>query len=418
MMARLKSAVKKALKRLMPASLRRTLRLIQLQIQVDRVLPKKKIVSDRNLSLGVTLIGDLQGCSGLAEASRGTRSCIQALGIPVDEICMVAASLKKANSDNGITLIHTNPDCLANICKYLPSAYWGERYLIGEWAWEQERLPSAWVRCIPLFDEIWAPSEFTAKAIRRETDIPVQVVPLVVSPICDESCDRETFGLPEDLFLCLIAFDYYSVMERKNPEGAINAYKKAFSDCKENVGLVIKTRNLTDEAKGWLEEQLKEWPNVFILNHDYTHEQVNSLVRSVNVYISLHRAEGFGLVMAEAMSLGTPVIATNWSGNTEFMNADVACMVDAEITTLQKDYIPFMKGSRWAEPNVQQAAEYLVRLYENPEWRNELSNKAQKYISQKLSVPAVSELIGERLREIAKKRGLNMDTDEQYNNQQ
>lgn len=207
--------------------------------------------------------------------------------------------------------------------------------------------------------------------------------------------------MPKDLFLCLLTFDYYSVMERKNPEGAICAFKQAFNDCKEQVGLIIKTRNTSREALQWLNSMLDGWPNIYIFNQEYTHEQANSLMKAADVYLSLHRAEGFGLVLAEAMKIGTPVIATAWSGNMEFMNSEVACMVPATLTTLKNDYPPFVKGSRWAEPNISIAAGYLRHLHNDLEYRNCLANKAQKYITDKLSIGTIAGDMKDRLEEIA-----------------
>lgn len=399
-----KSLAKRIVKPLVPVSARAFLRRMQNQLSMYRAMQEKKKKPPQTLSWGVTLIGDLNGGSGLAEASRGNLRCMEMAGIPVNAFRMEANELRRVNSDKGILFVHTNPDQMFRICQNLPSEQWRGRYVIGEWAWEQETIPKSWIECLPLFDEIWTPSEFTARAIRKTTELPVQVVPHIVHPRCDDNYNRNSFGLPNDLFLCLIVFDYNSVMERKNPEGAIHAYKLAFRLCKEQVGLVIKARNLTAQAKHWIESRLQGWPNIFIINQDFSHEQVNSLIRSVDVYISLHRAEGFGLVMAEAMRLGTPVVATNWSGNTEFMNADVACMVDVEMKSLEKDYPPFLKGSRWADPDIDQAAMFLQKLYEQPEWRSQLSAVAQESIVSELSEERISKLISTRLCEIKKQR--------------
>lgn len=399
-----KSLFKRIVKPLVPVSVRAFLRRMQNQRSMYRAVQEKKNKPVQALSWGVVFVGDLNGGSGLAEASRGNLSCMEMAGIPVNAFCMEANELRRVNSDKGILFVHTNPDQLFRICENLPSEQWRGRYVIGEWAWEQETIPESWVKCLPLFDEIWTPSEFAARAIRKTTELPVQVVPHIVHPRCDDDYSRNSFGLPNDLFLCLIVFDYNSGMERKNPEGAIQAYKLAFGLCKEQVGLVIKTRNLTAQAKHWLESRLQGWPNIFVLNKDFSHEQVNSLVRSVDVYVSLHRAEGFGLVMAEAMRLGTPIVATNWSGNTEFMNANVACMVDVKMKVLEKDYPPFLKGSRWADPDIEQAAMFLRRLYEQPGLRNRLSIAAQEFIAQELSEERISKLISTRLYEIGKQR--------------
>ena len=128
--------------------------------------------------------------------------------------------------------------------------------------------------------------------------------------------------------------------------------------------------------------------------------KLNSLIKDVDVFISMHRAEGFGLVMAEAMLNGTPVIATDWSSNTEFMNQDVACMVDYTFVTLKEDFPPYKAGAVWADPNPDTAADYMKKLYSQPEFYREKAQKAQTYIADKLSMSNAVELIEKRMEEI------------------
>lgn len=392
---------KKILKPLIPSTVRREFRRIQKEKVSEQIVHIRQIPCTDKRTWGVNIIGDLTGSSGLAEASRGNMQCLEKMHVPLYPVALDEDSLRTFNSEYGITLIHTNPDQLDNVCRFLPEIHWENRYVIGEWVWEQEDLPDWWKPYLRFFDEIWTPSEFAAAAIKKSTDMPVRVVPHIINPICDEEWDRNRFGLPKDLFLCLLTFDYYSVMERKNPEGAIRAFKQAFNDYKGQVGLIIKTRNTSSEALQWLHSMLDGWPNIYIFNQEYTHEQANSLMKAADVYLSLHRAEGFGLVLAEAMKIGTPVIATAWSGNMEFMNSEVACMVPATLTTLKYDYPPFVKGSRWAEPDISIAAEYLRRLYDEPQYRKCIADKAQKYIADKLSIKTIAGDMKDRLNEIA-----------------
>ena len=210
--------------------------------------------------------------------------------------------------------------------------------------------------CFNLFHEIWTPSEFISEALRKKTDKPVRTMPYHVTAECDEICNRDFFGLPKEQFLFLMMYDSASVMERKNPLGVIEAFKRAFSTEERQVGLVIKMKSSSQEEEKFLRGKLQGYKNVYFVKETLSKPQVGSLLKCVDVFVSLHRAEGFGLVMAEAMLLGTPVIATNWSANTEFMSNDIACMVDCELVELEKDYGPFKKGQRWAEPDIQQAA--------------------------------------------------------------
>jgi glycosyltransferase involved in cell wall biosynthesis len=121
------------------------------------------------------------------------------------------------------------------------------------------------------------------------------------------------------------------------------------------------------------------------------------------VYVSLHRAEGFGLVMAEAMLLGTPVIATNWSANTEFMSEESSCMVDYKMITLTEDILPFKKGYRWAEADTQQAADYMRRLYEDKDYYDKKKTLAASYVREKLSMERCKAKMQGRLNEIWRK---------------
>lgn len=397
------SCIKTIVRPFIPASIRRKIRRWEKQRVVNRAMQARSQGKDLHLDWGVSMIGDLHRSSGLGAASRANLQCLKYAGIPTQEVPMTDEQLMNFKSCNKVMLIHTNPDQLDRICELLPAQQWQGKYVIGEWVWEQEQLPDWWMPYLDLFDEIWTPSRFAAAAIQKATDKTVRVLPHMVEPICDERWDCKAFGLPDDVFLCLVTFDYHSVIARKNPEGAIKAFCKAFANCKDQVGLVLKARNTPPEIVRQLRGELKDWPHVFCLIEDYTKEQVNSLIRSVDVYISLHRSEGFGLVLAEAMYLGTPVVATNWSGNTEFMNSDVACMVNAPLITLQKDELPFLKGSRWAEPDINEAAYYLRKLYDDSRWRVEISQRAKAYVQKYLSVSAVSAQMEDYLLEIREK---------------
>ena len=150
---------------------------------------------------------------------------------------------------------------------------------------------------------------------------------------------------------------------------------------------------MTKDVREKLTGLLAGWPNITIIDGNYSKERTNSLIRLADVYLSLHRSEGFGLFLAEAMYLGTPVIATNWSGNTDFMSGKTACLVDAKIVKLKHDHLPFRKGSRWAEPNVEQAAEYLKQLYQEPMLRQEIAKKAEGDIKERLGIISISKII-------------------------
>ena len=130
--------------------------------------------------------------------------------------------------------------------------------------------------------------------------------------------------------------------------------------------------------------------------------EVNSLLRDVDVFVSLHRAEGFGLGMAEAMLNGTPCIATNWSANTEFMDEKSACMVDYQLIELTEDIGPFKAGNRWADADVAQAAEYMKRLYADKAFYDIIKNNALSHINEVLSEERITVMMRERVEAIRK----------------
>jgi len=189
-------------------------------------------------------------------------------------------------------------------------------------------------------------------------------------------------------------------MSRKNPQGVINAYEQAISEDEEDVGLVVKINNAQQSEIDELKMALSSCSNVFIISDVLDKEQVNALISCVDVYISLHRSEGFGLVPMEAMFLETPVIATNWSANTEFMNNDVACMVDYTFVNITEDSGPYKAGNRWAEPNISHAAEYIKKLSIDGQLRRQLAERAKVHIVEHFAPDKAAVMINSRIEEI------------------
>lgn len=299
-----------------------------------------------------------------------------------------------------INLIHINPSDLAIAYLTLDKSVWEYKYNIGFWLWELEEFPDEWVNCFNVLDEIWTPSEFVSNSIRKKTSLPVHTMIYPISAPINEKYNRAYFNLPEDKFLFLCMYDSNSVTERKNPMAVINAFKKAFKPTNESVGLVIKINNPDPDDLDLIRHTLREYPNIYIIDEIMTKIEVNSLIKKVDVLVSLHRAEGFGLPLAEAMLLGTPTIATAWSANTEFMNNEIACMVDYSLIALDKDYGVFKKGNLWADPDVNHAAEHMRKLFEDKNFYSTISINAQNYIKDNLNLEKASNAIEHRINQI------------------
>lgn len=368
---------------------------------------------------GINLVGAIKVETGLGQSCRLVVAELEASKVPFSVYqyeqlgAMVNGDYESYNDrissklPYNINLIHINPHELGLAFQQSHEKIWNGRYNIGFWLWELEEFPDEWVPCFHCLNEIWTPSEFTSNSIRKKTDLPVITIPYHVSPEVPKDPPhsyRKMFGLPEDKFLFLMMYDRNSMTERKNPQGVLEAYKRAFTDGRDadSAGLVIKVNNPTEHEIAMIRAMVSDHHNVYFITKTLTRNQVNELIYCVDTVVSLHRAEGFGLVLAEAMMLGTPTIATDWSSNTEFMNSDVACMVKAKLVEIREDTGVFKKGNLWADPDIDQAAMYMKRLYEDEIYGTELTQKAKVYIAEHLGMQRAAEQIRTRVEAIYK----------------
>ncbi len=360
---------------------------------------------------GVNLIGNIKAETGLGQSCRLVASALMQTDTKMSVYQYTQLGTQKTGDTSwdakisrdlpyDINLIHINPYEMGITYLQMDKSAWDYRYNIAYWLWELEEFPDEWTPCFHCLDEIWAPSEFICSAIRKKTPLPVRCMPYHVEVSMQREFGRSDFGLPEDKFLFLMMYDHSSGMERKNPVGVLKAFKSAFPKENDKVGLVIKVNNFTKEDEEKIGALLDEYTNVYLMKETLDRDHINSLTKCVDAVVSLHRAEGFGLVLAEAMLLGTPVIATNWSSNTEFMNAEVGCMVDYKMTVIEKDMPPFKAGNCWADPDIVQAAAYMQKLYEDKEYYQQMAVNAREHIQKLLSMERIAGLMKKRLAEI------------------
>jgi glycosyltransferase involved in cell wall biosynthesis len=360
---------------------------------------------------GVNIIGNIRLDAGLGQSMRLVVKEFEQTGIPfgiyehhiTEDFSMTDHScdaLIREDAPYSVNLIHINGHEFTKAYRQIGREKWDSHYNIAFWLWELEEFPKEWEGCIEVLDEIWTPAEFVSEAVRKRTDKPVVTIPYHVEAPTDAKYDRAYFGLPEDRFLFLMMYDGNSMVERKNPIGVLKAFKQAFPAERQDVALVIKMNGKQPKDMAEIKKHLDGYTNVYFITHTMSKTEVNSLIADADVFVSMHRAEGFGLVMAEAMLNGVPCIATNWSANTEFMNGDVACMLDYTFVTMKHDIGPYKKGSRWAEPSVEQAAMYMRRLSEDREYYDRLSRDAKTYIEERLGMKRITGLIEDRLHEI------------------
>nr|WP_243867110.1 glycosyltransferase [Paenibacillus sp. BK720] len=197
-------------------------------------------------------------------------------------------------------------------------------------------------------------------------------------------------------------YDVQSSTLRKNPRAVIEAFKLAFDKNDQRVGLVLKVNNpdFRPNELAELKKLIAERSNVHLMDKVLTRYEVNALLQCTDSYVSLHRAEGFGLGLAEAMYLGKPVIATNWSGNTEFMNASNSCPVSYQLVNIGQDWGPYKSHQIWAEPNIRHASEYMQRLVTDTRWRESIAASGMRTIHNEFSPAVIGQRIKNRLREL------------------
>ena len=250
------------------------------------------------------------------------------------------------------------PNTASLIRSVLPHA--ATAWRVGYWAWELPDPPSDWAGCERGVDEIWTPSTFSRDSLGRLVGRPVAVVPHVVG------ARPPRRRRPDGPFTVLAMADSRSSLSRKNPEGALRAFRAAFGMA-PTARLILKLSGRPDEVAA-LEASLGDLlggGNVEIERARLDGPALDALYRRADVLLSLHRAEGFGLPLAEAMAHGVPVVATGWSGNLDFMGESDSCPVPYRLTPV-RDAAAIYGGSTWAEPDIEAAAKTLRRLYQDP----------------------------------------------------
>ena len=342
-------------------------------------------------SAGVNLVGFAYGEFGLGENLRALASACRVGKIPF-AVLDVDMRLKTRQADRSLapyivdelrhkcSLFCLNPDMLKPVVRLMKPKGGERRYNVGFWFWELEQVPMQWEYAIDSVDEIWVATEFIAAAMRAATAKPVTKIHTPIDVKLSRPYARAEFGLPEDRFLFLFSFDFNSFAMRKNPEGAIAAFKRAFRSDRRDVGLVIKSINGGNAPAKLraLREHIGDDDRIVIVDAFMSRDQVFGLQSVVDAYVSLHRAEGLGLGLAESMFLGKPVIGTAYSGNLEFMNPENSCLVGFQLVAIEKgQYIIDDARFRWADPDVEQAAHWMTKLVDDAEFRSRIAARGQ-----------------------------------------
>ena len=320
---------------------------------------------------------EAHGRYGAFEASRPTGSIVV--------FCLPAFEMMRALAHTGIVLDRSR------------------QHIVGYWPWETTTFPAEWRHAYDAVDEVWASSRFLEQVYLTESSKPVIPMPLHVRtalPVTMSDID----GIFQGAFTFLGVFDFFSRIERKNPAGTIAAFRSAFPLGSEPVGLVLKTINgeRRPQDLAAMIEIAKFDRRVVIVDGVVSDAELSGLIKQAGAYISLHRAEGFGRPLVESMLLGTPVIATDWSGSADYLTEETGYPVRSHLRPVGQQEYPFAAGA-WADPDVGHAANQMRLVYRDGDNARLRAERAQRYVESAYGLATVSSRLKDRLLVIAKR---------------
>lgn len=369
---------------------------------------------NQDLDPGVNIIGSAKLKTGIGEMLRLIASACEHRKLPF-EITNYDFGMMHQNDDTSMqhfitskgryntSIFCLSSDKLLEFFQNQEYEKYRERYNIHYGAWELSVYPDQWLPLMNIVDEIWAFSSFMQQAVSEKSSCPVIHMPLPVDFPAVRHFHREYFHLPNEKFIFLFTFDLTSSFHRKNPLAVISAFNKAFDHDMNNVALVLKMNRI--EGIRQLQEEYDqilryagEDKRIHLIDRVLQREEFLGLIQVCNAYVSLHRSEGFGLGMAEAMKIGKPVIATNYSGNTDYMNSKNSCLVDYSLIPVKSGEYIHGDGQVWADPDIEHAAFYLNKLVNDSSYAMTIGKNAKKYMDENYNFKVIGEKYAKRLK--------------------
>ncbi|MDA0182392.1 methyltransferase domain-containing protein [Solirubrobacter phytolaccae] len=381
----------------------------------------------------VLVAGYLRGTLGLGQAGRAYTAALQSAGVavatrtlavdpPSDGLERKAPPRPQERTFTDVALpvgeepevnfLCVNADQTPELVEALGEEMDG-RYTIASWAWETDYIPERWDRAFGLVDELWVYSTYIADNLARASNVPIVVMPLPVEAP-DPAGATVPFAVP-DGFVFLFVFDFFSTLERKNPLGLVEAFKQAFAPG-EGPTLLLKTINADYrvQERERLRYAIGDRPDIVMVDQSLEPNELAALFTRADCYVSLHRAEGFGLTLAESMALGKPVIATGFSANTDFMTPSNSYLVDWELTEVGPDAEHYPANAHWAEPSLEHAAALMREVFDDQDAARARGDRARRDVLASLNTKAIGERARARLLRVSALRAGRAQPDERW----
>lgn len=367
----------------------------------------------------VLFIGHVEAGLGLGQSLRGLIEAAEAAGLPFAilpynhkvEQRYIGAFRSELYDRSGrylINLVEVAPDQVEYLLYELGPERREGSYSILRSYWELARAPDEWAAPLSAFDEIWAPSQFVADALRGVVDKPVYIVPPAVDVTIVKRWSRSDWNLDPTAFLFVYSFDLGSYPARKNPLGVVQAFRLAFPDPSLNVGLVLKhtgAPGVFEAYRAALQLLARTDPRIIVIDHEMERDEVLSLIATCDAYLSLHRSEGLGLGMIEAMMLGKPVIATDYSGSRDFLTPSTGFPIQHTLTRVHRHEYPHAERQHWAEPDLQHAARTMRAIHAGAPNVAAIARSGQTAAIARYGVDAVGSAVRTRLEQVYEQLG-------------
>jgi glycosyltransferase involved in cell wall biosynthesis len=363
---------------------------------------------------GVNVVGFLRGELGIGESARLVLGALQAAHVPVQarSIDDGLASRQRASFDGqgstsalfDTSIICVNADLTTRVADLADDVV-GRSFRIGMWYWEVEDFPASQHSGFDRLDEVWVATDFVRRAVEPHSPVPVRTLPPPLPQAGPSpAVGREDLGWP-DRPVFLFVFDFLSTAERKNPWGTVEAFRRAFSP---DDGPVLVLKSLNADKRPAEAERLRlataDLPHV-LLDERYLEPALrDAMMALADCYVSLHRSEGLGLTIAEAMAWGTPVIATAYSGNLQFMTPENSFLVPWTPVPIGAGAEPYPPDGTWAEPDLDAAAALMRQVIEDPELAARVGARAASDIATAHSPAAAGRRMAARLDDLSGRR--------------